>query len=84
MARKTLPGEMGTFNPYTREYEHAGTVEENQEDFQKEHLGERNVDFEMAGQEQKTGQKLPPSEQPETYNPHTGRWEKAGYPEEEK
>lgn len=80
---KPRTGELGNYNPYTGEYEAALTPEERMEEFSREHEkdGEDLVGIETS--DLHDGDLLDEASQPDTYNPRTGRFEKAGYGKDE-
>lgn len=79
---KTRPGELGTYNPFTREYEAVLTNEERQEEFQKAHENDGTTPIGIENADSRIGGLADREDQAETFNPRTRRWEKAGYRED--
>lgn len=82
---KPRKNEIGTYNPYTRDYEAVQTSEEiSMETLQnaKQEPEEYNGDMRFDKHpELNEGDLLPKNEQPETYV--NGKWVRAGYEEED-
>jgi hypothetical protein len=74
---KPRPGEIGTYNPVTMEYEACLTPEERQEEFNEEHA---NDPVGIEPTEPPTMELLPPEEQADTWNPYLNKFVKAGSP----
>lgn len=74
--RKEL-NELGTYNPYTREYEAVLTNEERAEEFNREHEHDEGSGV-AGGTEPGTGELVDRESQPDEWDPYSMSWKKAG------
>lgn len=74
---KPKPGEIGNFNPYTGEYESVLSSEERSAGFNNEDVNEE-IEIKIDPTELKEGEMLPADQQPETWDPVSMSWKKAG------
>lgn len=75
--RKEL-NELGTYNPYTREYEAVLTNEERAEEFNKEHENDGTAPIGIENTGSGIGELVDRESQPDEWDPYTMTWKKAG------
>ena len=75
---KTKDGEVGTYNPYRGEYESVLSSEEQSEVFNEEHKNDEREEIGIDPTGLNRGELLPESEQPDTWDPISMTWKKAG------